>query len=65
EFSLLILGINGIHFKIALIIGAFVHIDRLLIYLLLKKWDHDIPSTFHAYQLSRGKNIRRNKLFNG
>jgi len=65
EFSLLLLGVGGIHFTIALIYGIIVHLDRLLIYLFLKKWDHDIPSSFHAWQIRKGLPIRRHKLFNG
>ncbi len=64
-FTLLLLGINGLHFTIALAIGIVVHADRVLIYLILKKWERDIPSSFHAYQLRKGKEISRNQLFNG
>jgi CDP-diacylglycerol--glycerol-3-phosphate 3-phosphatidyltransferase len=65
EFSLLIIGISGYHFKIALVFGLIAHIDRVLIYILLRHWDHDIPSSYHAYMLRQGKQILRNKLFNG
>ncbi len=65
EFTLLILGIGGNHFTIALAIGMFIHFDRILIYALLKKWDHDIPSSYHALLLRNGKPIKRSKLFNG
>jgi phosphatidylglycerophosphate synthase len=65
EFSLLILCVPGSHFKIALIFGLIVHIDRLFIYLMIKHWDHDIPSSYHAFLLRQGKQIKRNKVFNG
>lgn len=65
EFTLLILEVKGNHFTIALIIGLFVHSDRLLIYVILKNWEHDIPSSYHALLLRNGKPIKRNKLFNG
>ncbi len=65
EFSLLILGVNGSHFMFALYIGIFVHLDRVLIYILLREWDHDIPSSYHALLIRNGKSIHRNKLFNG
>lgn len=65
EFTLLIVGVKGNHFTIALIYGIVVHFDRFLIYLLLKKWDHDIPSSYHAFLLRQGKTITRNKIFNG
>lgn len=65
EFTLLLLNIQGNHFSIALYIGLFVHIDRVLIYIILRKWEHDIPSCIHAYKLRQGKEIKRIKLFNG
>jgi phosphatidylglycerophosphate synthase len=65
EFTLILLGIQGIHFTIALFAGILVHTDRLLIYLIVKSWHHDVPSCFHALKLRQGKSIRRIKLFNG
>jgi phosphatidylglycerophosphate synthase len=65
EFTLLILKVPGNHFCIALIFGIFVHIDRVLIYVFLKKWDHDIPSSYHAFLIRKGYTITKNKLFNG
>ncbi|MBA4852256.1 CDP-alcohol phosphatidyltransferase family protein [Emticicia sp. BO119] len=65
EFSLLLLKQSGIHFTIALSIGLLVHFNRVLIYILLKKWDHDIPTAYHAVLLRKGLPIKRFKLFNG
>ena len=65
EFTLLINQVPGLHFRIALIVGLLVHIDRVLIYSIIKKWDHDIPSFYHAIMLRNGKKIIRNKIFNG
>jgi CDP-diacylglycerol--glycerol-3-phosphate 3-phosphatidyltransferase len=65
EFTLLLLDVKGVHFKIALLFGILAHVDRVLIYSFLREWDHDIPSTFHALQLRAGKSIKRRKLFNG
>jgi|GEM_PF-359383 len=65
EFTLLIIGVPGLHFRICLIIGLFVHIDRVLIYSIIKNWDHDIPSFYHAIKLRNGKTIFRGKIFNG
>src|SRR5690349_12291452 len=62
EFYLLILQVEGNHFQIALCFGIIVHIDRLLIYLLLKSWDHDIPSSYHAWLLRNGKTFNRHQL---
>jgi CDP-diacylglycerol--glycerol-3-phosphate 3-phosphatidyltransferase len=65
EFYLLILQVEGNHFQLALCFGVIVHIDRLLIYLFLKSWDHDIPSSYHAWLLRNGKSITRHQLLNG
>lgn len=65
EFTLLIIGVQGNHFTIALFIGIIVHLDRVLIYVLLKQWDHDIPTSYHALLLRRGRPIKRKKMFNG
>ena len=65
EFTLLLLDVNGIHFRIALLLGLVAHIDRVLIYSLLRHWDHDIPSAYHAFLLRQGKPIHRIQLFNG
>jgi CDP-diacylglycerol--glycerol-3-phosphate 3-phosphatidyltransferase len=65
EFFLLILKVDGNHFRMALWFGLIVHIDRVLIYALLRKWDHDIPSCYHAWLLRQGKLIIRHKLLNG
>ena len=65
EFTLLLLQVEGNHFSIALCIGIFVHLDRVLIYSILKKWDHDIPSSYHALLIRGEKDIKRNRIFNG
>lgn len=65
EFTLLLLGVDGVHFTIALRIGLLVHTQRVLIYVVLKQWEHDIPSVYHAFLLRKGIKIKRMKLFNG
>lgn len=62
-----LIGFNhaGIPFKIAIIMGLISHIDRILITLILPKWNHDIPSAYHAYLIRKGINIKRNKYLNG
>lgn len=65
EFTLLITGLQGNHFTMALCAGILVHTDRVLIYILIRQWDHDIPSAYHALKLRQGIPIKRNKLFNG
>lgn len=65
EFTLLILDVGGSHFRIALFFGFVAHLDRVLIYLLLPSWQHDIPSAWHANELRHGRPIHRRKIFNG
>ena len=65
EFTLLICQIRGNHFLVSLIIGMFVHLDRVVIYILLRNWEHDIPSSYHALLIRQGEKIKRIKLFNG
>jgi phosphatidylglycerophosphate synthase len=52
-------------FNTMIVIGFISRIDSLLIYCVLHKWDHDIPSVFQALQLNEGKEIKRSKIFNG
>lgn len=65
EFTLILLGFDGVHFTVALSFGLLVHAQRVLIYIILKRWEHDIPSVYHAILLRKGIKIRRIKLFNG
>ena len=65
EFILLIFQVEGAHFRLALYFGVLVHLDRVAIYVLLKTWDHDIPSSYHAWLHRNGKPFVRHKLLNG
>jgi CDP-diacylglycerol--glycerol-3-phosphate 3-phosphatidyltransferase len=55
---------GGIPLVIALVTGYLAHLDRILITLILPYWTHDIPSTYHAYLIRKGKPFRKYKLFN-
>lgn len=52
-------------FTTCIMLGIVSRIENLAILLLLKSWESDIPSVVHALQRRRGKDIKRNKLFNG
>ncbi|SEC83758.1 CDP-diacylglycerol--glycerol-3-phosphate 3-phosphatidyltransferase [Tenacibaculum sp. MAR_2009_124] len=54
----------GFPFYLAIVIGLIAHIDVILIILILPKWTHDIPSSYHAYLLRKGKKITKHKLLN-
>lgn len=55
---------TGILFYISLCLGYLAHIDRLLITLFLPKWTADVPSSYHAWRIRKGFEIKRNPLFN-
>jgi len=63
--SIIGFGYGGIPLALAIIFGVISHIDVYLIILLLPKWKHDVPSCYHAWLIRQGKDIKRNKLFNG
>jgi len=63
--SIIGFGYGGIPLALAIIFGVISHIDVYLIILLLPKWTHDVPSAYHAWLIRQGKDIKRNKLFNG
>lgn len=55
----------GIPFYIAIFLGLISHIDRIFITIILPEWQHDIPSSYHAWLIRKGKNIKKNSLLNG
>jgi len=61
-----LIGFNhaGVPFYLAVVFGFISHIDRILITLLLPKWEHDIPSCYHAYLIKKGLGFKKNKLLN-
>ncbi len=63
--DLILNGQSNYLFDIALYFGIISRIDTGLIMLILPKWDHDIPTFYHAIMIRNGKKIKRIKLFNG
>ncbi len=63
--SIIGFGYAGFFFYLSLIVGIIAHLDVYLIILFLPKWTHDVPSCFHALKIKKGKEIIRNKWFNG
>lgn len=45
--------------------GIFTRLEIIAIILALKNWTNDVPTFYHALKLRQGKDIKRNKLFNG
>jgi phosphatidylglycerophosphate synthase len=56
---------SGILFELFFWFGLITRIEIIAIILALKTWMNDVPSLYHALQLRKGKQIKRNKLFNG
>lgn len=54
----------GIPFYLAIIFGLISHLDVILIILILPKWTHDIPSSYHAYLIRKGISFKKNDLLN-
>lgn len=58
-------GESKVLFAVCFWLGILTRLEIIAIILALKKWTNDVPSFYHAFKLRKGKNIKRNKLFNG
>lgn len=58
-------GNSGFLFKLCFWVGLISRIEIVSIMLLLRKWTNDVPGIYQAIQLRKGKEIKRNKIFNG
>jgi len=56
---------SSILFTICIWLGILTRLEILAILITLKKWTNDVPSIYHAVQIRKGKQIKKNKLFNG
>ena len=54
----------GWAFQLTIILGIISHIDVILIILILPKWQYDVPSSYHAWQIRKGKQRKKSTLFN-
>ena len=52
-------------FNLCFWVGLITRIEIISIILTLKVWTNDVPSFYHSIKLRQGKEIKRNKLFNG
>lgn len=52
------LSTGRILFTWLLFLGFVSHLDVILIVLFLPKWQHDVPSSYHAWQIRKGKDIK-------
>ena len=52
-------------FNLCFWIGLITRLEIIAIVFILKTWTNDVPTFYHALKLRKGKEIKRNKLFNG
>lgn len=55
---------TGWSFYTTVILGFIAHVDVILIILILPKWQYDVPSTFHAWKIRKGKQRKKSVFFN-
>ena len=46
-------------------VGIVTRMEIIAILLIIRQWENDVPSLYHAILIRQGKPIKRNKLFNG
>ncbi len=54
----------GWAFSVMVVLGLISHIDVILIILILPKWQYDVPSSYHAWKIRKGKPTKKTVLFN-
>ena len=54
----------GWTFYLTVILGFVSHIDVILIILILPKWQYDVPSSYHARKIRKGKQRKKSIFFN-
>ncbi|RNA61635.1 CDP-alcohol phosphatidyltransferase family protein [Chryseobacterium nematophagum] len=55
---------SGWAFHLTVALGFVAHIDVILIILLLPKWQYDVPSSYHAWKIRKGKQRKKSIFFN-
>lgn len=54
----------GVPFYLAVIFGIIGHVDVYLIIFFLPNWTYDVPSSYHAYLIRKGKSFTKSKWLN-
>lgn len=52
-------------FALCFYAGIITRVEIIAMLLILPNWTHDVPTVYHAWQLRQGKEIKKNKWFNG
>ncbi|WP_449389392.1 CDP-alcohol phosphatidyltransferase family protein [Chryseobacterium lineare] len=55
---------TGWAFYLSVVLGFISHIDVIMIVLLLPKWQYDVPSSYHAWKIRKGKSRKKTIFFN-
>ena len=58
-------GSSVILFNWMIALGIISRLDSLMIHMVLKEWDHDIPSFYHAWLIRTNRPFKKNDLLNG
>lgn len=45
--------------------GVITRLEIIAILFIIREWENDVPSLYHAILIRQGKPIKRNKFFNG
>lgn len=56
---------SGWLFMTCFYLGMITRMEIIAILFIIRKWENDVPSLYHAVMIRKGKPIKRNKLFNG
>jgi phosphatidylglycerophosphate synthase len=62
--SIIGFGYMGLPFMLAIIFAFISHLDVILIILILPKWQHDVPSSYHAFLIRRGVEFKKSRFLN-
>lgn len=63
--QLVLSGSSTWGFQLCFWVGLVSRLEIIGILLIIPEWVNDVPSIYHAVQLRQGKEIKRNKIFNG
>ncbi len=55
---------TGWAFDLTVILGFISHVDVILIIILLPKWQYDVPSSYHAWRIRKGRYVKKTIFFN-
>lgn len=55
---------TGWTFDLMVVLGFISHVDVIAIIILLPKWQYDVPSSYHAWKIRKGKPGKKTIFFN-